>query len=49
MLMKSIVNRSFELSLEGVASLGSEAQAIAYTTGDHRASVEAFLARRTER
>lgn len=29
MLMKSIVNRSFELSLESVAALSSEAQAIA--------------------
>ncbi|HEY4224775.1 MAG TPA: enoyl-CoA hydratase-related protein [Pseudolysinimonas sp.] len=46
MLMKSIVDRSFELSLESVAALGAEAQAIAYQTDDHRASVEAFLAPR---
>lgn len=45
MLMKSIVNRSFELSLESIGALGSEAQAICYTTDEHRASVEAFLAR----
>lgn len=45
MLMKSIVNRTFELSLESVAALGAEAQAICYTTDEHRASVEAFLAR----
>jgi enoyl-CoA hydratase/carnithine racemase len=45
MLMKSIVNRSFELSLESVAALGAEAQAICYTTDEHRDSVEAFLAR----
>lgn len=46
MLTKSIVNRTFELSLESVAALGSEAQAICYTTDEHRASVEAFLAPR---
>lgn len=45
MLMKSIVNRTFELSLESVAALGSQAQAICYTSDDHRASVEAFLAK----
>jgi enoyl-CoA hydratase/carnithine racemase len=45
MLMKSIVNRTFELSLESVAALGAEAQAICYTTDEHRDSVEAFLAR----
>lgn len=43
MLMKSILNRSFELSLESIAATGSQAQAIAYTTDDHRASVEQFL------
>ncbi|HEX4833914.1 MAG TPA: enoyl-CoA hydratase-related protein [Trebonia sp.] len=43
-LMKSIVNRTYELSLESVAALGSQAQAICYTTEDHRASVESFLA-----
>jgi enoyl-CoA hydratase/carnithine racemase len=46
MLMKSIVNRSFELSLESISALGSEAQAISYTSEEHRASVEAFLAPR---
>jgi enoyl-CoA hydratase/carnithine racemase len=46
MLMKSIVNRSFELSLESISALGSEAQAISYISDDHRASLEAFLARR---
>jgi enoyl-CoA hydratase/carnithine racemase len=45
MLMKSIVNRTFELSLESVAALGSQAQAICYTSDDHRASVEDFLAK----
>jgi enoyl-CoA hydratase/carnithine racemase len=43
-LMKSILNRSFEQTLEGIGALGSEAQAICYSTDDHRASVEAFLA-----
>jgi enoyl-CoA hydratase/carnithine racemase len=46
MLMKSIVNRTFELSLESVAALGSEAQAMCYSSDDHRTSVEAFLASR---
>jgi len=44
-LMKSIVDRSLELSLAEVAALGGEAQAICYTTDEHRAAVEAFLAR----
>jgi enoyl-CoA hydratase/carnithine racemase len=43
-LMKSILNRSFEQTLEGIGALGSEAQAICYSTDDHRESVEAFLA-----
>ena len=43
-LMKSILNRSFEQTLEGIGALGSEAQAICYSTDDHRDSVEAFLA-----
>jgi enoyl-CoA hydratase/carnithine racemase len=45
MLMKSIVNRSFELSLESIAALGSEAQGICYTTTEHHEAVEAFLNR----
>ena len=44
-LMKSIVDRSFELPLDQVAALGGEAQAICYTTDEHRESVERFLAR----
>jgi enoyl-CoA hydratase/carnithine racemase len=44
-LMKSIVNRSFELTLEGIAALGSQAQAICYTTDEHQESVRDFLAR----
>lgn len=44
-LMKSIVNRTFESSLNDVAQLGGQAQSISYTTDEHRASVEAFLKR----
>jgi len=44
-LMKSIVARTFETPLDRIAALGGEAQAIAYTTDEHRAAVEAFLKR----
>jgi 2-(1,2-epoxy-1,2-dihydrophenyl)acetyl-CoA isomerase len=44
-LMKSIVDKSYELPLEQIAALGGEAQAICYTTDEHRESVERFLAR----
>jgi 2-(1,2-epoxy-1,2-dihydrophenyl)acetyl-CoA isomerase len=44
-LMKSILNRSLELTLDGVAALGSQAQAVCYTTDEHRRSVQDFLAR----
>jgi enoyl-CoA hydratase/carnithine racemase len=44
-LMKSIVNATFESSFEVVAAQGRSAQAISYTTDDHRESVEQFLAR----
>jgi len=39
-LMKSIVNRSFESSLDGVAELGGLSQAVAYTTDEHRGGLE---------
>jgi enoyl-CoA hydratase/carnithine racemase len=42
-LSKSILDRSFELSEEQVFALGREAQAICYTSTDHRAAVAAFL------
>jgi enoyl-CoA hydratase/carnithine racemase len=42
-LAKSILDRTFETPEEQVFALGREAQAICYTTGEHRASVEAFL------
>jgi enoyl-CoA hydratase/carnithine racemase len=38
-LMKSIVDRTFELSLDSVTALGSQAQAICYTSDEHRATV----------
>lgn len=45
MLMKSIVNRSLELPLESIAALSAEAQAICYTSSEHRAAIEQFLSR----
>ncbi len=42
-LMKSIVNASFESSFDVVAAQGRSAQAISYTTNEHRESVEKFL------
>ena len=42
-LTKSILDRTFESSDEQIFALGREAQAICYTTSEHRASVEAFL------
>lgn len=44
-LTKSIIDRTFEASDEQVFALGREAQAVCYTTAEHRASVEAFLAK----
>lgn len=42
-LMKGILDRSFESQPEQIAQLGGEAQAIAYTTAEHKAAVAAFL------
>ena len=42
-LMKSIVNKTFETPFELIAAQGRAAQAISYTTDEHRASVEQFL------
>ena len=39
-LMKTLVNKSFESTLEGVAELGGLSQAVAYTTTEHRAGLE---------
>jgi hypothetical protein len=41
--MKSVVNRTFETPFELIAAQGRSAQAISYTTDEHRASVEQFL------
>jgi enoyl-CoA hydratase/carnithine racemase len=38
-LMKSIVDRTFESTLESISALGSQAQAICYTSDEHRAAV----------
>jgi enoyl-CoA hydratase/carnithine racemase len=48
-LAKSIMNQTFELCAEEVFALGAQAQAICYTSAEHRASVEAFLNRTAER
>ncbi len=42
-LTKSILDKTFESSDETVFALGREAQAICYTTSEHRMSVEKFL------
>ncbi|QHE87558.1 enoyl-CoA hydratase/isomerase family protein [Hydrogenophaga sp. BPS33] len=46
-LTKTILNQSFELSSHDVFAQGSQAQGICYTSSEHRASVEAFLAKTT--
>lgn len=42
-LTKSILNRSLESTREQVFALSAEAQAMCYTTDEHRTSVDAFL------
>lgn len=42
-LSKAILDRTFETPEEQVFALGREAQAVCYTTAEHRESVEAFL------
>jgi len=42
-LAKSIMDQSLELSIEEVFALGCQAQAICYTTDEHRNAVTAFL------
>ena len=42
-LSKSILNETFEQSMDEAFSRGSQAQAICYTTEEHRQSVTAFL------
>jgi enoyl-CoA hydratase/carnithine racemase len=47
-LTKSIINHSYEMSDSQVFAEGSKAQGICYTSSEHRASVQAFLARSNE-
>ncbi|MFL1463071.1 enoyl-CoA hydratase/isomerase family protein [Roseococcus sp. DSY-14] len=42
-LAKSVLDRSLEMGFEEVLAEGSKAQAICYTTAEHRAAVAAFL------
>lgn len=44
-LTKAIMDKTFESTDEQIFALGREAQAICYTTAEHRNSVEAFLAK----
>ena len=44
-LSKTILNQSFELTAQQVFAQGSQAQGICYTSTEHRASVQAFLAK----
>jgi enoyl-CoA hydratase/carnithine racemase len=44
-LTKTILNQSFEMTSHDVFAQGSQAQGICYTSTEHRASVEAFLAK----
>ena len=48
-LAKSILDGAFEHSLEDALAAGAQAQAIAYTTDAHHASVEAFMERSRRR
>ena len=48
-LAKGVLDRSLEMSFEAVLAEGAKAQAICYTTGEHRASVTAFLERSAKR
>jgi len=48
-LGKTILDQTFDLALEQVFAMGSAAQAICYTTPEHRQSVTAFLDRANKR
>jgi enoyl-CoA hydratase/carnithine racemase len=48
-LAKTILNQSFELPAQQVFAQGSQAQAICYTSAEHRAAVEAFLVKAAAR
>ncbi|MDO9713798.1 enoyl-CoA hydratase/isomerase family protein [Paracraurococcus lichenis] len=44
-LSKSILDQTYELTVEQVFDMGSQAQAICYSTQEHRDSITAFLAK----
>jgi enoyl-CoA hydratase/carnithine racemase len=44
-LSKSVLNQTFELTVGQVFDMGSQAQAICYSTQEHRDSIAAFLAK----
>ncbi len=44
-LAKAVLDQTFEATVEQVFASGSQAQAICYTTAEHHASVNAFLAK----
>jgi enoyl-CoA hydratase/carnithine racemase len=48
-LTKSILDQTFEHSLEDTLAAGAQAQAIAYTTDEHQAAVSAFLEQSRQR
>jgi enoyl-CoA hydratase/carnithine racemase len=48
-LAKSILDKTFETSMEDVLAAGAQAQAIAYTTEHHQDSVRAFMERSRRR
>jgi enoyl-CoA hydratase/carnithine racemase len=48
-LGKTLLKQSFELTSEEVFARGSQAQAICYTSAEHRASVEDFLSKAATR
>jgi len=45
-LAKNILDRNFELTLDQAFALGAQAQAICYTTDEHRDAVDAFVTKR---
>jgi len=47
-LTKSILDQSFEHGAEEIFALGSQAQAICYTTVEHRESVAAFMNKKSK-
>jgi len=48
-LAKSMLDHTFESTLEDMLAAGAQAQAICYTTREHRAAVDTFLARSSTR